>query len=93
MKQADEFDYEEWYREQAERLAELLMEALDVACNINEADSLWDPIKQKIQELDLPPRPCKRCGKMLSYWDWAINKGYCVDCINELMKEELDDEV
>ena len=79
-----DFDYEEWYRKQARELANLLMRALLVATNINEADDLWKPIKTKIESLNLPNQKCKRCGTEMTYWDWALRQGYCDDCIEEL---------
>jgi len=80
----EEFCYDRWYEKQALELARLLMEALHVANNINEADSLWEVIKEKIESLDLPNQKCKKCGKEMKHWDWAIRQGYCDSCIKEL---------
>jgi len=80
------FDYELWYQRQALKLAELLMEALHVAININHTD-LWDVIEGKIRDLNLPKQKCRRCGAKMDYWDWAIRQGYCDKCIGEIGDE------
>jgi len=79
--------YKEWYQKRAFKLAKLLMKALHVAFDINEADSLWRVIHEKIESLNLPDQKCKRCGVKMKYWEWAINQGYCRDCISELEEE------
>jgi len=85
------FSYNKWYYKQAFKLAGLLMEALHVAMNINEADSLWNVIHEKIEDLDLPYQKCKKCGVKMKYWDWAIRQGFCDDCIREI-EEKMKDE-
>jgi len=81
-----------WYRKETLRLAELLMDALHAACNINEADSLWKPIKEKIEALNLPKQKCIRCGIEMSWWDWAIRSHHCDTCIAELEEERRENE-
>jgi len=78
------------YQKKALELAQLLMEALRVASDINEADSLWKVIHEKIESLDLPDQKCLGCGVRMKYWDWAINQGYCRDCIGKL--EEMEEQ-
>jgi len=82
-----EFEYEKWYKKEALRLAELLMEALKVANNINEQNELWDVIEKKVKSLNLPNQNCVRCSSTMPYWDWALRDGYCDSCITELMEE------
>jgi len=84
LHKASEFEYEKWWLEQALRLGDLLFEVIRCACGINEVDSIWNPIKEKIIELNLPSQKCKRCDLLMPYFEWGIRSGYCDKCINEL---------
>ena len=90
----DEFDYDRWYHSQILKLADTLIKALHLAQNIDEANGLFEPIKEKINSLGLPNQKCSRCGELIPYWDWAINQGYCEKCIKELcnkLKKEVEE--
>jgi len=67
-------EYERWYHERCRELADLLMEALFVAMDINQAHDIWDYIERKVKELKLPKQKCKRCGAELEYWDYKMRQ-------------------
>ena len=79
--------YDEYYKDRALEMADHLVEALLIACDINEYVDIWDCIERKVKSLDLPKQRCKRCGAELEYWDYKMGSGYCEKCLRELMME------
>ena len=80
-------EYDQWYQERKRELADLLIDALLIACDINEYDDIWGCIERKVKSLGLPKQKCKRCGAELEYWDYKMGAGYCQKCVRDLMKE------
>ena len=82
---------EKWFNMQARQLADLLMQALHVACSINRDYYLWGCIEKTIKGLNIPDQKCIRCGATMDYWNWALRQGMCDACIKEMEAEDREE--